>query len=87
MFSSVQRTQANPLAPMPRTNSVSLSTSLRVSTLTAFLAVKARTVPPPSRAEANTPKPQPLTASDKSTISMPYRMSGLSEPYRSMASL
>lgn len=87
MFSSVQRTQANPLAPMPRTNSVSLSTSLRVSTPTAFLAVKARTVPPPSEGGGEHPE-----------AAAPYRlgqihnlhavpMSGLSEPYRSMASL
>ena len=47
---------------------------------------KKLTVPPDASAPVNTPKPQPLTVSDTSTSSIPKRVSGLSEPKRSIAS-
>ena len=64
--SGVRRIQARPFAPMPRTNSVSLSISLRVSVLTASFAVMPRTVPPPATAPEKTEKPQPSTMSVRS---------------------
>ena len=78
--SSVSLIHARPLAPIPFANSVSLSTSLRVYVVTAFLAVIPRTEPPPATAPENTEKPQSLTISVRSKISIPKRVSGLSEP-------
>mmetsp|Transcript_24006 Transcript_24006/g.71211 ORF Transcript_24006/g.71211 Transcript_24006/m.71211 type:complete len:281 (-) Transcript_24006:12-854(-) len=45
-----------------------------------------RTVPPSSSAAEKTRKPHPRTASDRSDSSSPYRKSGLSLPYLSIAS-
>ena len=85
--SSTQRINASPFAPMPRTYSVSLSISLRVSVEAAFFATIARTLPPASIADENTPKPLFATKSERFIISIPNRVSGLSEPKRSIASL
>mmetsp|Transcript_25284 Transcript_25284/g.54992 ORF Transcript_25284/g.54992 Transcript_25284/m.54992 type:complete len:230 (+) Transcript_25284:472-1161(+) len=46
----------------------------------------ALTTPPASTAPLKTIKPQSFTTSDTVTNSNPYRVSGLSQPYRSMAS-
>ena len=79
-FSSFQRMNASPFAPMPFAFSVSLSISFRVSMEAAFFATIARTLPPASSAERNTIKSTSLTVSDRSCNSMPKRVSGLSEP-------
>ena len=84
---STQRTYASPFAPIPLTYSVSLSISLRVSVEAAFLATIPRTEPPFSIAEEKTEKPLFLTSSEISVISIPNRVSGLSEPYLFIASL
>ena len=65
---------------MPLTYSVSLSISFLVSVFAASFATIALTEPPFSIAEVNTPKPQFLTSSEISHISIPKRVSGLSEP-------
>lgn len=69
--SSTQRINARPLAPIPLTYSVNLSTSFLVNTDAEFFATIQRTLPPFLTAPENTPKPQSLTTSETSQI--PYR--------------
>ena len=78
--SSCQRIYARPFAPIPFENSVSLSISFLVRTPAAFFATIALTLPPAAIAEENTENSVSFTISDRSCISIPKRVSGLSEP-------
>ena len=85
--SSVILIHARPFAPKPLAVSVSLSISFLVSLLTAFFALIALTVPPASSADLNTTNSLFATSSERSKSSISKRVSGLSEPYLSIASL
>ena len=78
--SSAQRIYARPFAPMPFACSTSLSISFLVYVAAPPLTFIARTEPPASIADLNTTKSISLTVSVISCISMPKRVSGLSEP-------
>ena len=83
--SSLMHTYASPFAPKSLAKSTSLSIFLRGMD-PCPLALIPRTDPPFSIAPVNTPKPQFFTTSVTSCNSMPKRVSGLSEPKRSIAS-
>ena len=77
---------ARPFAPNRFARSVSSSISRRVAPPMPGATI-ALTRPPDASASSNTRNPEPpSSAGARSTSSMPKRMSGLSEPNRSMTS-
>ena len=83
--SSCIATYARPFAPKSFAKSTSLSIFLR-GIAPWPLALIPRTLPPFSNAFLNTTNSQSFTTSDTSVNSIPNRISGLSEPKRSIAS-
>ena len=82
--SSCTNAQTRPPAPARLATSVSSSSSLRgASRVPALIA---RTTPPPPSTEAKTLNSEPRRWSETSVISRPKRVSGRSEPKRSIAS-
>ena len=84
--SSAHLIYARPFAPIPFACSVSLSIFFLVYVEAAFLATIALTVPPVSTAFLNTTKSVFSAQAVISSISIPKRVSGLSDPYFSCAS-
>ncbi len=82
--SSSTTIHTSPLAPSSFARSVRASIRDLVDSIGP--ALSPRTTPPDSSAPLNARNSESAKTADRSTISIPNRMSGLSDPYRSIAS-